>query len=93
MERTCESCRHYLGSGQCAISMEWECGDGQHELWAAPEDRETVIIGLRRCLESMMSECPADCPYIARCFANRDGAGMVFRPLLQDALQALEAAR
>ncbi len=90
--RTCESCRHYLGSGSCAISMERECGDGQRELWEAPADRETVIIGLRRCLDSM-SVCPDDCPYTARCHARVGGASVVFKPLLQDALQALEATR
>ena len=31
-ERRCETCRHYLGGGQCALSMEMECADGDGKL-------------------------------------------------------------
>ena len=37
-ERRCETCRHYLGGGQCALSMEMECADGDRELWEAMKD-------------------------------------------------------
>ena len=30
---TCETCRHYLGGGQCAVSLEQECKDGNYEAW------------------------------------------------------------
>lgn len=29
----CETCRHYLGGGSCAMSMERECADGGFECW------------------------------------------------------------
>ena len=37
-DKTCETCRHYLGGGQCALSMEKECADGDRELWEAMKD-------------------------------------------------------
>lgn len=33
MNRSCETCRHYLGNGQCRINLEPECGAGEHEAW------------------------------------------------------------
>ncbi len=32
---TCETCRYYLGGGQCAVSLEQECKDGNYEAWEA----------------------------------------------------------
>ena len=34
---TCKTCRHYLGVGQCAVSLEHECQDGGYEAWEAEE--------------------------------------------------------
>lgn len=31
--KTCETCRHYLGGGNCNLSMEMECKDGDFEGW------------------------------------------------------------
>ena len=31
--RSCESCHHYLGGGQCRINLERECAEGEHEAW------------------------------------------------------------
>ena len=32
-EKACETCRHYLGGGNCNLSMEMECQDGGFEGW------------------------------------------------------------
>ena len=29
----CETCRHHLGAGVCAVSLEMECRDGNYEAW------------------------------------------------------------
>ena len=37
MSKSCETCRHYLGNGQCRINLEPECGAGElsaHQGWA-----------------------------------------------------------
>lgn len=31
--RVCATCRHYLGGGQCGVSIEEECRDGGFEAW------------------------------------------------------------
>ena len=31
MDKTCDTCRHYLGGGNCNLSMEMECRDGGFE--------------------------------------------------------------
>lgn len=38
--KTCETCRHYLGGGQCALSEEKECADGDRELWEGADEDE-----------------------------------------------------
>ena len=40
MTHDCQTCRHYLGDGQCAVSMEMECADGGHEAWEAGDERD-----------------------------------------------------
>lgn len=35
---SCEGCKHNLGGGCCSINVEYECGEGNHELWEAPDE-------------------------------------------------------
>ena len=39
-ERTCATCRHDLGGGQCARSLERECRDGGFEAWEEKDNAE-----------------------------------------------------
>ncbi len=36
--RSCDTCRYYLGGGQCAVSLEHECKDGDYEAWEEKEN-------------------------------------------------------
>lgn len=36
--KACETCRYYLGGGQCAVSLEQEYKDGNYEAWEAKDD-------------------------------------------------------
>ncbi len=38
MNKTCETCRHHLGGGQCAQNLEKECAAGEYEAWEQKED-------------------------------------------------------
>ena len=31
--RTCATCAHHLGGGQCRQNLESECGEGEFEAW------------------------------------------------------------
>ena len=42
--RCCDTCRYYLGGGQCTVSLEQECKDGGYEAWEA-KDYETDRCG------------------------------------------------
>ena len=33
--KTCETCLHHLGGGQCRLNLERECADGGYECWEA----------------------------------------------------------
>ena len=37
-ERRCETCRKYLGGGQCRDNLEKECADGNFEMWEGTHD-------------------------------------------------------
>lgn len=37
-ERRCETCRKYLGGGQCRDNLEKECADGNFEMWEGIHD-------------------------------------------------------
>lgn len=37
--RACETCRHYLGGGCCAVSLEAECAAGDYEAWEEKEEK------------------------------------------------------
>lgn len=44
----CDTCKHYLGGGQCRINLERECAEGEYEAWErAPSDEEPIVIDLR----------------------------------------------
>ena len=44
----CDTCKHYLGGGQCRINLERECAEGEHEAWErAPSDKGSIVIDLR----------------------------------------------
>ena len=45
MNKSCETCRHYLGGGNCNLSMEMECRDGGFEGWEAPCGPDWCEIG------------------------------------------------
>lgn len=32
-EKSCFTCKNYLGGGCCGINEEMECSDGEFELW------------------------------------------------------------
>lgn len=32
-EKSCCTCKYYLGGGYCKINEEAECGEGKFELW------------------------------------------------------------
>lgn len=34
---SCEGCRWYLGGGCCRQNLEFECREGDYELWEAEE--------------------------------------------------------
>ena len=36
--RRCETCRKYLGGGQCRDNLEKECADGNFEMWEGTHD-------------------------------------------------------
>lgn len=42
MERTCDTCAHYLGGGCCRINLEAECGAGEFEAWE-PKGAEITV--------------------------------------------------
>ena len=46
-EDPCESCRHYLGGGQCRINLERECAYGEYEAWESKDPPEYIMIDLR----------------------------------------------
>ena len=33
--RTCHTCAHHLGGGQCSQNLESECAEGEFEAWQA----------------------------------------------------------
>lgn len=35
---TCETCRKYLGGGQCRDNLERECADSEYEMWEGVND-------------------------------------------------------
>ena len=37
-DRTCDTCRHYLGGGCCRLNLEPECAAGEFEAWEPKED-------------------------------------------------------
>jgi hypothetical protein len=37
-ERTCPTCAHHLGGGQCRQNLESECGKGEFEAWEAKDE-------------------------------------------------------
>ena len=37
-KRSCETCRKYLGGGQCRDNLEKECADGEYEMWEDVND-------------------------------------------------------
>ena len=44
----CDTCKHYLGGGQCRINLERECAEGEYEAWeCASSDKEPIVIDLR----------------------------------------------
>lgn len=44
----CDTCKHYLGGGQCRINLERECAEGGYEAWErAPSDEKPIVIDLR----------------------------------------------
>lgn len=44
----CDTCKHYLGGGQCRINLERECAEGEYEAWeCAPSDEEAIVVDLR----------------------------------------------
>lgn len=44
----CDTCKHYLGGGQCRINLERECAEGGYEAWErAPSDKDSIVIDLR----------------------------------------------
>ena len=44
----CDTCKHYLGGGQCRINLERECAEGEYEAWErAPSGEEPIVIDLR----------------------------------------------
>lgn len=44
----CDTCKHYLGGGQCRINLERECAEGEYEAWErAPSDEGPIVIDLR----------------------------------------------
>ena len=44
----CDTCKHYLGGGQCRINLERECAEGEYEAWErAPSDKEPIVIDLQ----------------------------------------------
>lgn len=44
----CDTCKHYLGGGQCRINLERECAEGEYEAWErAPSDKGSIVIDLR----------------------------------------------
>lgn len=45
----CDTCKHYLGGGQCRINLERECAEGEYEAWErAPSDEGSIVIDLRK---------------------------------------------
>lgn len=45
----CDTCKHYLGGGQCRINLERECAEGEYEAWErAPSDKSSIVIDLRK---------------------------------------------
>ena len=43
---SCDGCRHYLGGGCCAVSLESECAAGEFEAWVpSPPLRGTSLGG------------------------------------------------
>ena len=43
----CDTCKHYLGGGQCRINLERECAEGEYEAWErAPSDKGSIVIDL-----------------------------------------------
>ena len=48
----CDTCKHYLGGGQCRINLERECAEGEYEAWeCASSDKEPIVIDLREANE------------------------------------------
>ena len=44
----CDTCKHYLGGGQCRINLERECAEGEYEAWeCASSDEGPIVIDLR----------------------------------------------
>ena len=49
-EKSCTSCRHYLGGGQCRINLERECAYGEYEAWEpayAQTAKKHIFVDLR----------------------------------------------
>lgn len=43
----CDTCKHYLGGGQCRINLERERAEGEYEARErAPLDEEPIVIDL-----------------------------------------------
>lgn len=50
-EDPCETCRHYLGGGQCRINLERECAYGEYEAWepaGIQPGKECIFIDVSR---------------------------------------------
>lgn len=50
-EDPCESCRHYLGGGQCRANLERECAYGEYEAWepaSVSSGKERIFIDLTK---------------------------------------------
>ena len=55
-EYTCETCRHYLGGGNCNLSMEMECRDGGFEGWEEDNTAKLAFEEIRRQAQRRVEE-------------------------------------